>query len=102
MKKLRIVLLGIFLSATTTNLMAAGDASQGKEKAMACFSCHGVDGISTNNIWPNLAGQKYDYLVKQLNDFKQGKRNDPLMKGIASTLSEQDIKDLSTYYSTLK
>ena len=66
-----------------------------------CLACHGGKGISVNSLWPNLAGQKADYLIKQLTDFQEGRRTDPLMGPISKTLSEQDIKLIAQYYSSL-
>lgn len=66
-----------------------------------CIPCHGPKGVSTNSIWPNLAGQKKNYLAKQLKDFKNEVRKDPLMSPIANTLSDQDIEMLADYYSKL-
>lgn len=70
--------------------------------AAVCIGCHGNAGISTNSLWPNLAGQKADYLLKQLNDFRQGRRNDALMTPVAQTLSESDLLPLAKYFSSLK
>ena len=73
-----------------------------KEKARSCFVCHGESGYSLSSVWPNLAGQKSDYLVKQLRDFKSGKRKDGMMNAIASGLSEKDMKDIANYFSKRK
>lgn len=70
--------------------------------ANACIGCHGAGGISASPLWPNLAGQKEGYLVKQLNDFRSGQRKDPLMAPISQGLSEQDVLDLAKYFSNLK
>ncbi len=80
----------------------AGDAVAGKEKASTCASCHGADGISANSLWPNLAGQQEQYLIKQLKAFREGERTDPLMSPMAKSLSDTDIEDLAAYYATLK
>jgi cytochrome c553 len=81
----------------------ADDAAvaRGKTKALACAACHGANGISQNPIWPNLAGQKKDYLLKQLADFKAARRVDPVMGPMAQTLSDQDMQDLAFYFSSL-
>ena len=80
----------------------AGDVEKGKAKAAICIACHGPKGISLSPIWPNLAGQKEKYLIKQLKDFKSGKRKEPTMAPIIATLTEEDIKNLAAYYSSLK
>jgi cytochrome c553 len=53
-------------------------------------------------MYPNLAGQKEAYLLKQLKDFKSGKRNDPTMKGMVMALSDEDMANLSAYYAEMK
>ena len=108
MKKFIItVLLG--LSAVATANAAQGDAEAGKGKAAMCAACHGPDGNSLVPIYPNLAGQSANYLVKQLADFKlamtsAGKsgRADPVMGGMAMTLSEQDMADVAAFYASQK
>jgi cytochrome c553 len=81
---------------------AAGDAAAGKAKSAVCAACHGPTGTSPNPIWPNLAGQKEAYLLKQLKDFKSGTRKDPMMAPMALPLSDQDMANLAAYYSSQK
>ena len=64
-----------------------------------CAACHGADGNSAVPIYPNLAGQGYSYLLKQLNDFKSGKRQNPIMNGMVASLSEDDMHNLAAYFS---
>lgn len=71
-------------------------------KAKTCVACHGEKGISANALWPNIAGQKAEYFEKQIKEFRDGKREDQLMTNIAKDLSDQEIKELATYYSKLK
>lgn len=71
-------------------------------KAKTCVACHGEQGISNNELWPNIAGQKAQYLEKQIKEFKNGKRSDPLMTGIAKGLSDKEIHELAEFYSQLK
>ena len=92
--------LAVVLCLLPVLTTAAGDATAGKQKAQTCAACHGVDGNSTNPVWPNLAGQHAEYLMKQLRDFKDGKRENPQMSPMAVNLSEQDILDLAAYFST--
>lgn len=80
----------------------AGDAAAGKAKAMMCAGCHGPEGISVGPMFPNLAGQKEAYLVKQLKDFKAGTRKNPIMDPMASSLSDTDIANLAAHFSSLK
>ena len=104
MKKLTAALLTSVAAATLSFASmgaSAGDAAAGKAKSMTCAGCHGANGISNNGMWPNLAGQKAGYLVKQLKAFRDGTRNDPIMSGMAKPLSDQDIDNLAAYYSGL-
>ena len=80
---------------------AAGDADAGKDKAVSCAGCHGANGISSNPLWPNLAGQKDGYLAKQMKAFRDGTRNDPMMSPISMPLSDADIDNIAAYYSSL-
>lgn len=100
MKKLVLVttLLSLPLLAGHT---LAGDAEAGKKKATTCIACHGKDGISPNDIWPNLAGQKKGYLIKQIKAFRDGDRKEPLMQPMVKNLTDQDIEDIAEYYSKL-
>ena len=82
-------------------LVSAGDVSAGKAKSATCAACHGANGISSNDIWPNLAGQKQGYLVAQLKAFRSGKRSDPMMGPMVATLSDTDIDNLAAYFSSL-
>jgi cytochrome c553 len=80
---------------------AAGDIPAGKAKAAGCVACHGANGqgVAPN---PPLAGKKEDQLIQALNDYKSGKRANPVMKGMASSLSDQDIANVAAYYASLK
>ncbi|MBN8936644.1 MAG: cytochrome c, partial [Rhizobiales bacterium] len=70
---------------------AKADLAKGEASYTAvCAACHAADGNSTIPLQPKLAGQHPEYLVKQLLEFKGDKRNDPVMKGFASMLSEPD------------
>ena len=80
----------------------AADADAGKSKSATCVACHGAAGVSVNPMWPNLAGQKDMYLAKQMKDFRDGRRNDPVMAPMAKTLSDDDIANLAAYYSSMK
>ena len=91
-----------FSMAAATSAMAEGNASIGKGKAAACAACHGADGNSPSDMFPKLAGQGEAYLVKQLQDFKSGARNNAIMAPMVATLSEEDMADLAAYFSSQK
>jgi cytochrome c553 len=79
----------------------AGDAAAGKEKSAACASCHGAEGVSANDTWPNLAGQSAAYLARILAAYKSGDQKDVAMTPLAKGLSNADIQNLATYYAGL-
>jgi cytochrome c553 len=78
-----------------------GDVERGEEKSKVCAMCHGVSGISNVPIYPNLAGQKEQYMVLQLKAFRSGERVNMAMTSHAQKLTDQDIADLSAYYAKL-
>ncbi|MDP2561030.1 cytochrome c [Psychrobium sp. 1_MG-2023] len=98
MKKVAIALTLLASLVGTAN--AAGNAEAGKQKAGACVACHGADGNAPVAMYPKLAGQHADYIVKQLADFKSGARKDPIMMGMAMALSEQDMADIAAFYQS--
>ena len=101
MIKVRSLLLLAVISSLPLVSYAAGDAAAGKTKAALCAACHGADGKSLNDLWPNLAGQKPGYLTKQMKAFRDGGRKDPMMSPMASALSDDDIANLAAYFSGL-
>lgn len=71
-----------------------------RQVAVVCSSCHGMDGLSNHSLYPNLKGQKKDYLAKQLKLFRDGSRPHALMEAYARPLSDQQIENLALYYSS--
>jgi len=65
-----------------------------------CGACHSADGSRGSPANPILQGQHPEYLVKQLTEFKEGKRDNPVMKGMASTLSEDDMRNVAAFYAS--
>ena len=94
-----VVVLSTVLAVSSAGAFANGDAAAGKVKSTFCAGCHGTGGVSVGDMFPNLAGQRYGYLVKQLKAFRDGTRKDPLMGPIAGPLSDQDIENLAAYFS---
>lgn len=80
----------------------SGNYAAGKAKSSKCVACHGKNGVSSNPLWPNLAGQNKAYLVKQLKDFRSGTRKDTQMRYWSRGLSDADIENLAEYYSGMK
>ena len=76
--------------------MAKGQALS----TQVCGACHTADGSRGSPANPIIAGQHPEYLAKQLGEFKSGKRNNPVMKGFASTLSDTDVRDVAAFYGS--
>ena len=90
-------------AAQETKAPAKPDLAKGEAKYTAvCAACHGADGNSGTPANPKLAGQHPQYLVKQLQEFKSGKRNNAVMKGFASDLSDEDIKNVAAWLAAQK
>lgn len=99
MKRIFFVALSMLIAA---GAQAAGNAEKGKEKAaQICGACHGPEGNKPSAPdQPVLAGQYYDYIVQALTDYKSGRRNNPIMKGFAASLSTQDMEDVAAWFSS--
>lgn len=98
-----LAVTGLVLAATQVQAdsLVDGSIEDGKAKSLTCTACHGPEGNSTNAMWPNIAGQNAPYLLAQLQSFKDGSRQDPLMSAQAMMLSDQDMADLAVYFESL-
>ncbi|HET7757778.1 MAG TPA: c-type cytochrome [Steroidobacteraceae bacterium] len=85
-------------AAAPVQPFADGKVASGAAKAALCSACHGPNGNSVNPDWPRLAGQNAVYIAEQLRLFRAGVRNNPVMRPLATTLSDQDIDDLAVYF----
>lgn len=90
------------LGASAVLAQGAGDsAGTPPEPVQTCRVCHGIDGVGTNPMIPNIGGQSAEYLSKQLQDFRAARREDPQMTIIAKDLTDEDIKALSDWYASI-
>ncbi|HTU67238.1 MAG TPA: c-type cytochrome [Steroidobacteraceae bacterium] len=64
-----------------------------------CLACHGTNGVGITADYPTLAGQHKDYIERALHDYQKGGRKNPIMAGMAATLTHEDIEQLAEYYS---
>ena len=101
-KKLLALSISLSFSLAPALVNAEGDKNAGQTKAASCASCHGEDGNSMVSSFPKLAGQHESYLVRQLQDLKDGFRNAPMMAPLAMALDDQSIEDISAFYATQK
>jgi len=100
--KAALVLVSLTLITSTQVALAAGNIAAGRQKASACQTCHGLDGLSKMPDAPNIAGDPEDYLVRQLTAFKKGERKNEMMSIVVEPLSEQDVADLAAYYAAIE
>ena len=105
MKKLLTTML---LPVALVGLMQgaqAQDAKAGEKKIAMCIGCHGIVGYQASfpevHKVPMIAGQSAKYLITALGEYKKGERKHPTMRGIAATLTEQDMADIAAYYEQL-
>lgn len=98
-------LSALFLAATAlfaSNQALAGDARAGETKAAMCIGCHGIPGYKASfpEVFqvPKISGQTAEYIVASLQAYKKGERKHPTMRGIAISLSDEDMADLGAFY----
>jgi cbb3-type cytochrome c oxidase subunit III len=109
MKLLASLLTAAALAAPVFSAIAAGEAPKAAKPDLVkgeasftavCAACHGADGNSAIAANPKLSQQHPEYLVKQLHEFKSGKRNDPVMKGFASMLTDEDMRNIAYWVAS--
>jgi cytochrome c553 len=101
---LRNVLATASLMAVVFAAHAQGDVQAGQKKAEMCIGCHGIPGYQNSfpeiHKVPKISGQSGAYIVASLNAYKKGERKHPSMRGIAGSLSDQDMADLAAFYES--
>ena len=93
-------LIAAALVAAGTSVANAGDAAAGKSKIGVCMACHGTDGKGTTPEYPNIGGQNEKYLLIAMQAYKNGARNNPIMKPMIATLSDTDMENVAAYYAS--
>lgn len=87
-------------------LPPAGAAATGAAKVAVCAACHGSNGMSTSAAYPNLAGQRYNYILKQLENFRSGARKNAIMSTMAMSIppskDHANLKAIAAYFSQQK
>ncbi len=109
MKRFSTLLASVVLSLSSlahgseTKAAAKPDLAAGEAKATTvCAACHSADGSRGMPIYPILQGQHPEYLVKQLTEFKEGKRKNAIMNGMAAALSPEDMRNVAAFYASKK
>ncbi len=98
--RIRICVVAAAIAITSMSAMA-GDPNPANIAKTVCAGCHGPEGVSTNPLWPNLAGQKDQYLIKALKDYRSGSRQDPVMAPFAQGLDDKTIEEVAAFYSNM-
>jgi cytochrome c553 len=93
-----LMFAGVVQAAETPAAFKPGDAAAGQAKAAICGACHGVDGNPPTSAYPKLAGQGEDYIARQIELMKTGKRVNAVMMGFIANLSVQDMHDIGAYF----
>lgn len=94
----KVILILILMPAAA--LAQTGDPEAGRDKAGVCAACHGMDGNSQVAIWPRIAGQHEDYVVRQTRMVRDQQRDVAQMYPIVMNLSDEDIADISAWYAS--
>ena len=97
-----LLTMGVSGIAQAASTALVGDAAAGQAKTAVCGACHGPDGNSMAPNFPKLAGQGDRYLLKQLHEIKDGKRQVLEMTGLLTNLNDQDLADIAAFYSSQK
>jgi cytochrome c553 len=103
-------ILALLALASVANVAAAadvvGNAKAAETKIAMCIGCHGIPGYKATfpEVFPipKIGGQSPKYIESALKAYQKGDRKNPSMRGIAGSLSDQDIADLAAYYSQQK
>ena len=98
--KYLFAVFSLFLGVNATAV--AGDAAAGEGKSAMCAACHMADGNSVVPQFPKIAGQHEQYIVKQLTEFKNMKRKNDTMLGMAAALSDEDMADIGAFFASKK
>jgi cytochrome c553 len=101
MKRILLVTMVAGLAGFAGTAQAAGNAAAGKAASTSCAMCHGADGEG-NQRGPKLAGEDPAKFIQAMDDYKSGKRDNPMMKNLAGQISPGDTADLAAYYASLK
>ncbi len=94
----RIVVAVLIALATYFSVRAHADANRGAQYTASCAHCHGIEGNSSADQYPNIASQHKEYLYRQLKAFKDGTRKDPLMSPMVGVLDDQAMRDVADFY----
>jgi cytochrome c553 len=100
---MRMTYAALMLALASGSLLETARATEpAPAQARMCANCHGEDGIAVVPGAANLAGQQKEYLIEQLRAFRAGRRQNPQMSVVAKPLTDEDIEELSDWYSSIR
>ena len=93
--------VAVYLSGSEVLTASKNDvpATSRPKATEVCLACHGTNGVGITADYPTIAGQHKDYIERALHDYQKGGRKNPIMAGMAQTLTKEDIEQLAEYYS---
>jgi cytochrome c553 len=97
---MRLVLATIVLALAASSALAQ-ERQPRRDLIVECMACHGDDGIAKDREVPHLAGQNYDYLLKQLHDFQRGRRPHKEMRVMSRLLTDFELAEIADFYARL-
>ncbi len=101
MVKATILLAALLAASTWITPVVAADLQYARSLAATCFTCHGTDGRSVGGVPPSLAGQNRDYLLGQLQEFRDGKRPATVMHQYAKGYTDEQLKLIAGYFAAI-
>jgi len=96
----RTALMAVMVALTSPAY--AQDPNAARSLAASCFTCHGTNGVSVNNVPPSLAGINKDVLLQTLKDFKEGRRTATIMHQHAKGYTDQQLELIAGYFAAVK
>jgi cytochrome c553 len=87
--------------AACVSAQAQGERQPRRDLITECMACHGEDGIARDKDVPHLAGQNYDYLLKQLHDFQKGRRPHKEMRVMSRQLTDFELAEIADFFARL-
>ena len=101
MSQARTLLAVVLVSGSLLQSAIAADPNYARNIAATCTACHGTDGRSVNSVPPSLAGQNKDYLLKQMQEFRDGKRPATIMHQLAKGYTNEQLELIAGYFAAV-
>lgn len=97
----RLILMAGLASMNALPVHTAAAQQPNRQLILECMACHGDDGIAKDKDVPHLAGQNYEYLLKQMRDFRTGKRPHKEMRVMSRLMDDAEMQEIADFYARL-